>query len=295
MGDTDLNLVDGQPLSAAGPAAAPATPQWPGSAAFNQLAVLTQRSLTGYLTDGRALVLSMAQPIIILFLVTSVFSKFGTLIPGYPAGVSYFAFVLPAVLVDNALQTSLLTGAGLIDELRNGVAPRLRSLPIRPGAILIARSLTGVVRTAIQAAIILALAVATHGNIISGGIGAMAASVGLTMLVGWGIGWVFLAAGVWIRHTETLTNLGYLILLPLTFVSSAYVPLTALPTALRDFARVNPVTYAINAERAVFLHGVGAPVSASTIVLPIVISLALGVVAGYGTMRLFRRPLGSWQ
>jgi ABC-2 type transport system permease protein len=291
MGDIDLRLVDGQRLAAAGPAA----PKWHGSSAFTQLVVLTQRSLQGYLTDGRALVLSMAQPVIILFLVTSVFSKFGTLIPGYPAGVSYFSYVLPAVLVDNALQTSLLTGAGLIDELRNGIAPRLRSLPIRPGAILIARSLTGLVRTAVQACIIVALALATHGNIVRGGIPAIAASIGLTMLVGWGIGWVFLAAGVWIRHTETLTNLGYLILLPLTFVSSAYVPLTALPSGLRDFAQVNPVTYAINAERAVFLHGVGAPISATTIVLPIVISLALGVVAGYGTMRLFRRPMGSWQ
>ncbi len=288
----DLDTVAGPPLVAAG---VPAQ-EWQGSSALTQLIVLTQRSLHSYLTDGRALVLSMAQPIIILFLVTSVFSKFGTLIPGYPKGVPYFVYVLPAVLVDNALQTSLLTGAGLIDELRNGVAPRLRSLPIRPSAILIARSLTGLVRTAVQGGIILVLALATHTEIVSQGAWPLVASIGLTMLVGWGIGWVFLAAGVWIRHVETLTNLGYLILLPLTFVSSAYVPLTALPGPLRDFARVNPVTYAIQAERAIFLHGATTPVAASTIVLPIVISLALGVVAGYGTMLLFRRPLAnSWQ
>jgi ABC-2 type transport system permease protein len=294
MGGLDYRAFHSKrPVTAGPPEAAQA---WHGSTAFTQLTVLTRRALLGYLTDGRALVLSMAQPIIILFLVTSVFSKFGTLIPGYPAGVSYFAYVLPAVLVDNAVQTSLLTGAGLIDELRNGVAPRLRSLPIRPGSILIARSLTGVFRTAVQACIILVLAELTHGNIARGGLPALAASVGLTMLVGWGIGWVFLAAGVWIRHTETLTNLGYLILLPLTFVSSAYVPLTALPTPLRNFARVNPVTYAINAERAVFLHSAGGPIAASTIVLPIAFSLALGIVAAFGTMRLFRRPLAStWQ
>jgi ABC-2 type transport system permease protein len=294
MGGHDHRAVDSRgPVTAGAPAPAQT---WQGSSVFTQLVVLTRRSLLGYLTDGRALVLSMAQPIIILFLITSVFSKFGTLIPGYPAGVSYFVYVLPAVLVDNAVQTSLLTGAGLIDELRNGVAPRLRSLPIRPGSILIARSLTGLFRTALQACIILGLAELTHGNIARGGLAALATAVGLTMLVGWGVGWVFLAAGVWIRHTETLTNLGYLILLPLTFVSSAYVPLTALPTPMRDFARANPVTYVINAERAVFLHSAGGPADTRLILLPIVFSLGLGILAGFGTMRLFRRPVvGAWQ
>ncbi len=94
------------------------TQTWPGSSVFTQVAVLTRRAVLGYLTDPRSLVLAMAQPIIILYLVSSVFSKFGARIPGYPAGFSYFQFLMPAVLVDNALQTSLQTGAGLIDELR---------------------------------------------------------------------------------------------------------------------------------------------------------------------------------
>jgi ABC-2 type transport system permease protein len=244
-----------------------------------------------YLSDPSAIVLGLAQPIIILFLVVSAFSKLSSHMQGMPPGISYFQFVLPAMLVDTAIQTSLQTGAALTDELKNGVVARLRSLPILPSTILIARSFSGLIRTAVQAVILLVLAELTHGNVSRGGLAGMAVSVGVTLLIGWCLGWVFLMAGTWIRRADTMLNLAFVVSLPLLFASSAYVPVSNLPTVLAAVARLNPVTYAINTERAIFLQTAGSPVGAAVILPPVLISVVLGTATAYAAVRLFRRPL----
>src|ERR1700722_3507053 len=119
--------------------AAPAQ-TWHGSSVLTQVTVLTRRAVLDYLSDPRQVVTGLVQPVIWLFLLTSLFSKFGRP-PGFPPGVSYFDYVLPAVLVNNALQASQQTGTGLIEELRNGIVPRLRSLPVLPSSLLTARSI----------------------------------------------------------------------------------------------------------------------------------------------------------
>jgi ABC-2 type transport system permease protein len=267
------------------------TPTWHGSSVFTQVAVLTRRAVADYLSDPRTVILGLIQPVIILFLVVSTFSRLSSHLPGIPPGISYFQFVLPAVLVDAAIVSSLQTGAALIDELRNGVVARLRSLPIMPASILIARSFSGLIRTAVQSVILLVLAQLTHGNVSLGGLAGMAASVGLTMLIGWFLGWAFLTAGIWIRRAEAMLSLAFVTSLPLMFASSAYVPVSDLPTVLAAVARVNPVTYAINAERAFFLKAAGSQVGAGVILPPMLISVVLGAVTAYAAVRLFRRPL----
>jgi ABC-2 type transport system permease protein len=212
-------------------------------------------------------------------------------IPGVPSGITYFQYVLPSVLVDSAIQVSMQTGVALIEELRNGVVARLRSLPIQPCTILIARSFSGTVRTGVQTVVLLALAQATHSDISRGGLVGMAASVGLTMLLGWCLGWVFLAAAMWLRRGEVMFSLTAVAVLPLMFLSSAWVPVDQLPTVLAAIARVNPVTYAINAERALLLKSAAESIGAEVILSPIVISAVLGAIAAYCGVRLFRRPL----
>jgi ABC-2 type transport system permease protein len=267
------------------------TQTWQGSSVFTQVAVLTRRAVLNYLSDPRAVVLGLMPPIIILFLMASAFSKLNSHTPGIPPGVSYFQFVLPAVLVNCAINASVQTGAALVDELRSGVTARLRSLPILPSSILIASSFSGLIRTAVQAVILLVLAQLTHGNVSLGGLAGMVASVGLTLLMGWFLGWVFLMAGIWIRRADAMLSLAFLASLPLMFVSSAYIPVSDLPTVLAAVAHVNPVTYAINAERALFLKTAGRTVGAGVILPPIVISLVLGTATAYAAVRLFRRPL----
>jgi ABC-2 type transport system permease protein len=266
-------------------------PAWPGSSAFTQVAVLTRRAALDYLSDPRVVILGLIQPVIVLFVVVSAFSEISLHMPAFPPGISYFQYVLPSVLVDGAIVTALQTGTALVDELRNGVVARLRSLPILPGSILIARSFSGLIRTAVQAVIVLVLAQLTHGNVALGGLAGTVAAVALTMLIGWGLGWLFITASIWLRRADAMLGLGFVTLLPLTFASSAYVPVSDMPTALRAVAHVNPITYAINAERAIFLKSALGPAGPGVILPPIVISVVIGIAGAYAAIRLFRRPL----
>jgi ABC-2 type transport system permease protein len=273
------------------PRAAPDGPApaqtWSGSSVFTQVTVLTRRAVLDYLSDPRAVVAGLTQPMIWLFLLTSLFSKFGRP-PGFPPGVSYFDYVLPAVLVDNALQTALQTGTGLIEELKNGIVPRLRSLPVLPSSLLTARSITGLVRIAVQTLIMMTLAQLTHGNFSRGGLAGLTVSFGLTLLMGWSLGWVFLAISAWIRRTETMQSLGFMVLFTLVFSSSAYVPVRDLPTVLRVVAGANPLTYAINATRTILLQ---TPGGAGAILPAILSSLVIGAAGTFAAVLLFRRPL----
>lgn len=266
--------------------AAPAQ-TWHGSSVLTQVTVLTRRAVLDYLSDPRQVVTGLVQPVIWLFLLTSLFSKFGRP-PGFPPGVSYFDYVLPAVLVNNALQASQQTGTGLIEELRNGIVPRLRSLPVLPSSLLTARSIAGLLRTAVQSLIMIALAQLTHGNLSRGGLAGLTVSLGLTLLIGWSLGWVFLAVSAWIRRTDTVQNLSFMMLFILTFASSAYVPVRDLPTVLRVVATGNPLTYAINATRTILLH---TPGGTGAIGPAILISLVIGAAGTFAAVLLFRRPL----
>ncbi|MGW9368140.1 ABC transporter permease, partial [Streptomyces albidoflavus] len=222
-----------------------AVPAFGGSSLLTQIRVLTGRSLRAMVTDPGIVLFGLIQPVVILFVLTQVFSKMG-MPPHFPDGVSYLDYVLPAVLVDNAAQSAMQSGVGLVEDQKNGIVARLRSLPVHPGALLAARSLVGLVRSAVQIAVIMALAMTVLGYSPNGGAAELALSAGLTLFISFSLGWAFIAAGAWLRRAEPLQNLALIVIFPLMFASSAYVPVADLPAWLGAVASVNPLTYAID-------------------------------------------------
>jgi ABC-2 type transport system permease protein len=262
-------------------------PVWQGSSMITQISLLTGRSLRAWAGDPSAVALGILQPVVVLFLLTGVFSKV-QITTALPPGIKYFDFVLPAILVDNAVQTSLQSGVGLVDDLKNGIVARLRSLPIQPSSLLVARSLTNLIRSILQVLIILALAGLVLGHAPHSGLTEVVVSVGLTLLMGWSLGWVFLAASAWYRRAEPLQNLAIVVIFPLMFASSAYVPISDLPSWLQVVAHVNPLTYAINATRALSLNEPGALQRAIPAAL---LSSVLATLGIFLAVLGFRRPL----
>ncbi|MBL0780407.1 MULTISPECIES: ABC transporter permease [Streptomyces] len=263
-----------------------AVPAFGGSSLLTQIRVLTGRSLRAMVTDPGIVLFGLIQPVVILFVLTQVFSKMG-MPPHFPDGVSYLDYVLPAVLVDNAAQSAMQSGVGLVEDQKNGIVARLRSLPVHPGALLAARSLVGLVRSAVQIAVIMALAMTVLGYSPNGGAAELALSAGLTLFISFSLGWAFIAAGAWLRRAEPLQNLALIVIFPLMFASSAYVPVADLPAWLGAVASVNPLTYAIDATRALALDVPGLDHAIPAVVICAVIALA-GMAAA---VRGFRRPL----
>lgn len=256
---------------------------WQGSRFRTQVHVLTTRSLRTSFGDHRLVFFGLLQPVVLLLLFSQVFAGIGTL-PGVAEYRGYINFLLPATLVNIAMTTAMSSGAGLLAETYSGFIGRLRCLPISLFSVLVARTLADAVRLSAQVVVTLLAAMALLGFSPGGGLLGIAAAVALTVLFGWGLGWVFVALATWSRKPETLQAVSFIAVFPLMFGSSAYLPVATMPGWVRVLSTINPVTYAIDATRALAL---GRPVGAA---LPAAIGLALAtaVVGGLFASRSFR-------
>ncbi|MFI5567660.1 ABC transporter permease [Streptomyces sp. NPDC051740] len=264
-----------------------ATPvRWQPASARTQFAVLTGRSLRGLVTDRRLVVLSLAQPLILLVIFSQVFGSMASR-DHFPAGVNYVDYLMPAILVTSGITSAVGSGAELIRDMDNGVLTRFRSLPVGLHWILVARAVADVLRTTVQTVLLLVCATLFFGFDPTGGMPGIVAALALSLLVIAALTWVFIALGTWVRSARIMQSVSGLALFPLMFASSAYVPLDALPGWLRAVAVVNPVSYAVDATRALALDWpLGGDVLGAVATSLLVMAVAVGAaVAG------FRRPL----
>jgi ABC-2 type transport system permease protein len=258
---------------------------WRGASTPTQVRVLTGRSLRALVNDPRTVIFSLLQPLILLVLFSQVF---GPALGGAvtSAGGNYIDFLMPAILVTTGLGSALQSGVGLITDMKNGVITRFRALPIRLGSVLLARSLADLARTGTQLIVLLVLGWAVFGFSPVGGLPGIVAALGVALLVSWSLTWLFLAIAAWVRKEEVMQSVGFLATFPLMFASSAFVPLDVLPGWLRAVAAVNPLTYAVDASRALSL----AQPALGGVLAAVGVSAALVLIAGRIAIVGFRRP-----
>ncbi|MDT7785089.1 MAG: type transport system permease protein [Pseudonocardiales bacterium] len=262
-----------------------ATLTWHGSNYPTQVLVLTGRSLRALLRTPLLVFFSVLQPLIMLTLFSQIFGSItGT--ANFPPGMSYIDYLLPAILVNTAMQSSLASGIGLVQDMSNGVLARFRSLPIRPSTVLLARNLSDAVRTAFQLVLMIAFGVLVFGFRPDGGMLGTLAALGLALVVGWALSWVFIAIAAWVRKAELMQTVGFLAMFPLMFASSAFVPVGGLPGWLQAVAKINPLTYAVDAARSLALaHPVTGVAGA------LITSGVIAAIGAFFAVRGFRRPL----
>ncbi|WP_103350959.1 ABC transporter permease [Amycolatopsis sp. CA-128772] len=225
---------------------------WPESGFWTQVRVLTARSLRTAFGDRRLVFFGLLQPVVLLVLFSQVFSGVGEL-PGVAAYQGYVNFLVPATLVNIAMTTAMSSGAGLLAEIYGGFTGRLRCLPISLFSVLVARTLADAARLAVQLLVTAAASVLFLGFRPAGGVLGLIAALALTLVVGWCLSWVFVAITTWLRKAETLQAASFVVMFPLMFSSSAYMPLDTMPAWVRAVSAVNPLTYAIDATRALAL------------------------------------------
>ncbi|HEX6077379.1 MAG TPA: ABC transporter permease [Micromonosporaceae bacterium] len=257
---------------------------WGGSSFPQQVWVLTGRSMQA-LKDPRLLVMSLLQPLIMLTLFSQVF-KGMAYAPGFPRGVDYIDYLMPAILVTTGSQAAMWAGAGLANDLKNGALARFRSLPISMFSLLTARSVFDTVRNIIQLSTLLLGAVVLFGFGPSGGVAGTVAALVLALIVGWGLSWLFMALGVWVRNLEVMQMIGMVAVFPLMFASNAFAPLESLPGWLQAIAKVNPLSYAINGSRGLALGDL----ELTPIFWAVVISGIIALLGGFAAGRGIRKP-----
>ncbi|QFG26784.1 ABC transporter permease [Actinomadura sp. WMMB 499] len=233
--------------------------------------MLTARSLKSLLLDRRLLLVGLIEPLMMLTAFGQVFSGI-VHAPGFPAGVRYVDFLLPALFLTTALQSGLQAGMGLVDDAREGMSARLRTMPVWPGSVLVARSLAGLTRVVLRLLFLLTLAYGAFGYRPAGGPVGTLAAVALALVIGWSLGWVFIALACWVDNAETLHAVAGAVMFPLMFASSAFVPVDGLPPWLGWIARLNPLTYGIDAARDLTLTGTAA--AGTLVAVPTALAIA---------------------
>jgi ABC-2 type transport system permease protein/oleandomycin transport system permease protein len=217
---------------------------------LSDTAIVAERNLVRIKRAPDLLTAFTIQPVMFLLLFVYVFGG-AIQTPGY----AYKDFLLPGIMVQNIAFGGFVTALGLNEDLNKGLIDRFRSLPMARPAVLAGRTLSDVATNALSIAVLL-----TTGLIIGFSFHASAleivGGIGLLILFGYAFSWVFALLGMLVSSPEAANSLGFIAVFPLTFISSAFVPVESMPAALRWFADINPFTIEVNAMRALW---VGAP------------------------------------
>jgi ABC transporter DrrB family efflux protein len=212
--------------------------------------VLAKRSFLRIPRAPDLLLSFTVQPIMFVLLFAYVFG--GAIeTPGY----SYIDFLMPGIIVQTMAFGGFITALGLSEDLKKGLIDRFRSLPMSRAAVLAGRTLADIATNSISITVMLVVGVIA-GFSFDAPLLHIVAGILLLLLFGYAFSWVFAFIGLTSSSPEAAQSLGFIVIFPLTFVSSAFVPVESMPGALQAFAEVNPFTIVVNAMRALFL---GAP------------------------------------
>ena len=210
---------------------------------------ITWRNLLTLRRVPQLLIFSTIQPVIFVLLFRYVFGG-AIRVPG----VSYVDYLMPGIFAQTVAFGSINTGVGLASDLGTGLIERFRSLPMSRSAVLAGRTTADVVRNTLVVVLMCTVGFMV-GFRVHTNAAAFLAAVGLLLIFGFALSWMFALIGLATRDPESAQAASFPILAPLVFASSAFVPLASMPGWLQAFAAHQPVTITVNAVRALVLGG----------------------------------------
>jgi ABC-2 type transport system permease protein len=218
-------------------------------------------------------------PIMFTLLFTFVF---GGALAGSPR--EYLQVFLPGILVQTVVFNAVYSGMGLSADLGKGLFDRFRTLPIWSLAPFAGLMVGDVLRHVIAGGIILTIGLIL-GYRPEAGIAGVVAAFALLVTIGFGMGWVFIVLGLLIRTPMTVMTLGFSFLFPLVFASNIMVDPSTMPSWLRAFVEVNPVSLMTTAMRGLMGGSASVEQVGVALIAPVALTLALAPV----TVWLYRR------
>lgn len=241
--------------------------------------VIMWRNLLGYVRIPEAAFFSSVQPVMFVLLFRYVF---GGAIP--IPGISYVDYLIPGIFVQTVAFGAVGTSIGLAQDLHTGLIERFRALPMSRSAVLAGRTLADMVRNVFVIIIITGVGFAVgfrlHTNVL-----AFIAALGILLLFAYALSWGFAYIGLSAPNAETAQVMAFPVLFPLTFASSAFVPISSMPGWLRGFANNQPVSIVVDTARALMNGGP----TASYVWKAIAWSVGFFVVLGPLAVRRYRK------
>lgn len=183
------------------------------------------------------------QPILFTVMFTYIF---GGAISGDVS--SYLPVIIPGILVQTVLLTSVVTGTQLREDMEKGVFDRFKSLPIARISALAGALLTDSIRYIIATTLTFAMGFVMGYRPDGGIVGVVAAGL-LVIVCSFALSWIWATVGMLMKTAASVQGVSMLIMFPLTFCSSAFVPVDTMPGWMQHIVNVNPVTHLVYAAR----------------------------------------------
>jgi ABC transporter DrrB family efflux protein len=165
----------------------------------------------------------------------------------HTGGLSYVDFLVPGFVVTGVLFQGMGAASGIADDLEGGFIDRLRSLPIRLISVVTGR-VSADTTLVTWGVLVMSVVGFLVGFRLRSGVGDGMAGFGLTVLFGFAFVWVFITLGLMAGSPQAAQGLSFLVF-PLSFVSSAYVPVATMPGWMQGFATYQPMTPMCNTVR----------------------------------------------
>jgi ABC-2 type transport system ATP-binding protein len=214
--------------------------------------VVTGRNLRHFIRQPQLLIFSTIQPIMFVLLFAYVFG--GAVKGSLPNGVSYIDFLLPGIFVQSVAFRATQTAVGLSEDLERGVIDRFRSMPMARSAVLIGRTVADLVRNVLIIGLMTLVGYLIGFRFHAGLLNALAC-VAVVSAFGFALSWIFAFVALTVRGAEAAQSAGFVVIFPLVFASSVFVPVSSMPDWLQTFAQASPVTLTANAARTYALDG----------------------------------------
>lgn len=216
----------------------------------------------------------------VLFLVMFVY-LFGGALEGSTS--EYLQYLLPGMLVQSVLFTTVYSGMSLNTDLTKGVVDRFRTLPIWGSTPLVGAAFGDILRYVLAGLVVIAAGL-IMGYDASNGVTGILLSIGLVVVFAFGLAWLFTTVGLLMRSPSAVMNTGFMCLFPLIFLSNIFVEPSTLPAALEWFVGVNPISHLTTAVRGLM----GGNADSSDITRVFIESAVLTAIFVPLTTRLYR-------
>jgi len=240
--------------------------------------IMIKRSSTHILRNTDQLLGAFFQPIMFLVLFATVFG--GAISKALPPGVGYLDFVMAGIIVQTVAFGSTTTAIAVCNDMQKGIVDRFRSLPMSNLAVLNGHVISDLFRNTISTTVMI-----VTGLVIGFRTGASVVDwlciAGILLLFTLAFSWLAAIVGVFAKSIEAVQWLTFVFVFPLTFASSAFVPLEGMNSVLKVFAENQPITQVVEAVRSLML---GTPIG----------SYGWKAVAWSLAILVVSMPLASW-
>lgn len=213
--------------------------------------IMIKRSSTHIIRNTDQLLGAFFQPIMFLVLFVAVFG--GAVKGSLPPGVSYLDFLMAGIIVQTVAFGSTTTAVAICNDLQKGIIDRFRSLPMNNRSVLTGHVVSDLFRNTISTTVMLVTGLII-GFRSSASFAEWLLIAGILLLFTFAFSWLMAILGVYAKSVEAVQWLTFVIIFPLTFASSAFVPADSMPSYLKTFAENQPITQVVEAVRALMLN-----------------------------------------